>query len=441
MKLFSSFVLSVFLFASLAGSALAAEAWPATSQVEIGASIRALYPAIEPSGLAWHSGRDQLLLVGDEGQLIAFNTDGSNPTLWNVGGDLEDVAVVDPSSSSVYLVDEDGKILKYDLSTSAVTQTWDLTGLLPEVSGRGMEGLTYAEGYFYVGYQYDGKIYVLDLSGTTATKVNEFAGLSGSGYTDLSGLHYRDGYLYVLYASTMAVMGLDGTVYTTYSVPGIDQEGLALGLDSNGDGDANMYIAEDATGNIYSYDNFPLYGWTAPVVDPDSDVDGVPASSDCNDADATVSTLQTFYVDADGDGLGSQTAGSVCSATAPSGYATNTNDTNDAIPNAGVEIKSDRIDNNSNSKTDETNVGFTHPYYSTLDPSISSTGNILNVTGLGYGDFYILYGDRSAFRFSVFNTSTRQKSTVSLVAGTSYLDVTSNGSTVRVNAYTGVVVP
>lgn len=237
---------------------LAAEAWPTDATTEIGSATRTLSPDIEPSGLAWHSGRNQLLMVGDEGQLVAMDKDGSNPVLWNVGGDLEDVAIQNPSSNYVFLADEDGRIIKYDLARSRTVKSWDVTAWMPEVNGAGMEALTYAEGYFYAGYQANGKIYKLRLRNGQMTKVGEIAGPSG--YTDLSGLHYRDGYLYALYSSTLFVMKTDGTVMTSYSVPGSDQEGLALGADSNGDGDADMYIAEDSSGNVYSYDNFPIYG-------------------------------------------------------------------------------------------------------------------------------------------------------------------------------------
>ncbi len=245
------------LTVALSATALAATAWPSNSTFEIGGQVRELVSGIEPSGLMWHSGRNQLFMVGDEGQIVAMDKDGSNPTVWNAGGDLEDITVQSTSSNFVFLADEDGKIVKYDLSRSRAVKSWDVTRWMPEVNGAGMEALTYANGYFYAGYQANGKIYVLDLSRSTPRKVREIN--APSGYTDISGLHYRDGYLYALYSNTLFVMTTDGTVKETYSVPGSDQEGLALGADSNNDGDADMYVAEDSTGNLYQYDNFPIY--------------------------------------------------------------------------------------------------------------------------------------------------------------------------------------
>lgn len=444
------FGLALFVLMGVVPSAVALEMidWPtSTSGERISASLETVSPAIEPSGLAWHEGRAQLLMVGDEGQLAALNVDGSAVTLWQVGGDLEDVAVEDPMSPFVYLADEDGEIVKFDLSTGTIVQSWNVTEWMPEMrcgdSWCGMEALTYANGYFYAGNQYNGKIYILDLSGTSAVKVGEWSGLSTDGYTSLSGLHYRDGYFYALYNGTLAVLDSQGVVQVKYSVPGMRQEGLALGLDSNGDGDANMFIAQDS-GGIYSYDNFPLYGFSAPTsvpVDPDGDGDGVAASVDCNDGDASVSVVLSYYVDADLDGLGSDTTTSLCNASAPMGYSSNSNDTNDSIPNAGIEISRDGVDNDGDGAIDEFNTvasnGY-HPYYSVQDPTASSSGKIIGYWGLRNGQIGVRYADGSIYRYTIFTGRMRGFTSVSLVSGTAYLNVTLNGTTVVINGYTGL---
>ena len=446
------------LFVTLAlflstGSAFAANlAWPAsTTAVDIGASLKTAVAAIEPSGLVWHSGRNQLMGVGDEGQVFAMNADGSGVTVWTVSGsDLEDITVVDPSSSTVYLADENGRIIKYNLSTSSVTQTWSVTDWMPELdcdgnvatsSTCGMEALTYANGYFYAGYQYTGKIFKLDLSGNTAVKLDEFTAHSATS-TDISGLTYKDGYLYALYSSTLAVMDTQGNVKVTYSVPGSDQEGIAIGMDSNNDGDADIFIAHDTPAQVYDYDNFLIYGWVAPAPVPvviDADNDGVEAASDCNDNDATVSAFATFYVDADYDGIGSTTTASLCSATAPYGYSTTSTDKYDTIPNAGVEVK-DGIDNDGDSIVDEHNTvawnGY-HPYFSTLDANVSSRGKIIGYWGLKTGEIGVRYADWSVYRYQVF-TKTGAIPKITAVSGTAYLTVTLGSSTVTLNGYNGV---
>lgn len=451
---FSRILVSLLVFAGLSTTALAATtilSWPTNGTVEIGSGARALYSALEPSGLVWHSGRNQLMVVGDEGQVIAMDEDGSNASLWSVSGDLEDITMVDPSSNYVYLADEDGSIKKYNLSTRAVTQTWSVTTWMPELdcdgiasttSTCGMEALTYADGYFYAGYQYTGKIFKLDLSGTTAVKMAEYTAYSASNRS-ISGLTYKDDYLYALYNDTLVVMDLSGNIKTAYDVPNSGQEGVAIGEDGNADGDANIFIAEDGTGRIYSYDNFPLYGWTAPVVvtDPDTDGDGVVDSLDCSDSDASVNSFATFYTDADGDGLGSDSTASLCAVSAPAGYSSNSNDTNDSIPNAGVEIAGDGVDNDGDGIIDEANIGSAglHPYYSTLDANINSVGKISRYWGLRNGQVGVVYADGSIYRYQPFTGTTSSTTSLVSIYGTAYFTVTLNGSTVYMNGYTGAV--
>ncbi len=58
---------------------------------------------------------------------------------------------------------------------------------------------------------------------------------------------------------------------------------------------------------------------------------GVATNTDCNDADKTVNTPQTYYADADGDGFGNlNSTTKVCSSTPPAGFVANSTDCDDA---------------------------------------------------------------------------------------------------------------
>ncbi len=74
----------------------------------------------------------------------------------------------------------------------------------------------------------------------------------------------------------------------------------------------------------------------------DYDNDGVTTASDCDDDDATISALQTYYVDADSDGLGDSTSSvSVCQLTAPTGYVSDSTDTSDTVATVDTTTDTD----------------------------------------------------------------------------------------------------
>ena len=86
-------------------------------------------------------------------------------------------------------------------------------------------------------------------------------------------------------------------------------------------------------------------------------------TGDCNDNDASVQTALMYYVDADGDGFGSSATASLCSATAPIGYSIQTGDCNDAsssIYPGSAEICGNGIDDNCNGSIDEACVLYTY---------------------------------------------------------------------------------
>lgn len=413
--------------------------WPASSSAtNLGAGISAIYPSFEASGLVWNAGAGKFVVAGDNGQVAITDINGANAGVWTVGGDLEGVTYTG-DASYVYLGNEDGYIYKFSMSSHSIVQTWDVRSFITISSGKGMEGLTYANGYFYAGSQSDGKISVLDLSGTSASLVEtlnyNLGTLSDIFYSSEEDALYivASGYLYTVKA---------GAITSTYAIPGSIQEGLTFipGCPASTN---TIYVTEDhgETGGVYfkSYASFPVNCETVVpvVVDPDSDGDGVAASLDCDDTDATVSSYTTFYKDNDKDTYGYEAA-SLCKASAPSGYVTNNLDFDDT---KGIEIYGDKKDNDGDGTVDEVNYVSTngyHPYYSRLDPSQSYSGYIKSYTGLNYGDYLVKYGDNSTYRYSAFDITSKTLSKVSPQSGTAYFKITSGSNSKIINAYTGL---
>ncbi len=113
-------------------------------------------------------------------------------------------------------------------------------------------------------------------------------------------------------------------------VSGYSDEGITI-IPDCATSKAKIIITNDAaSSNVIAYNNYPIVcPVTTPTV-VDSDNDGFASMVDCNDNDATVHANRTYYRDVDGDGLGSTVlTTSVCSSMAPNGYVTNNSDAND----------------------------------------------------------------------------------------------------------------
>lgn len=319
----------------------------------------------EPSGLVWNSQINKLYTVSDDGQVTRMNLDGSAqeidiPRLQGIGTDFEAITIVDPNSTKVYIgLEHPDSILEYDWATKVfANRRWDLTGVLTGADNQGLEGLTFVPnkylpagrntstsgGVFYAAVQRtpvaggalndDYLIYAFDIDINVSGRIINWWGIPVAPNTptsDISDLSFsRDtGVLYVLYdaANRLIEMDTSGRVLSDYSnVPVADQEGIAV-VTSYPSGTANVYLASDTQ---------KLVGWFSgyPVRYYDADGDGVDQFADCNDADRSVSSVQNFYLDADRDGLGSDTMISVCALLPPEGYVLNSDDVND---NFGVQ--------------------------------------------------------------------------------------------------------
>lgn len=428
---------------------LLAASWPASSiGTDIGAALLAADPAFEPSGIVYHPGRGTLIAVSDEGQVAEIEPDGTLVSEWKLGSayDLEDVAVADDAGSIVYLGDENtSDALGFDLSTGALTgDAWDFSSKMSEVSGAGMESLTWVPdgfhaygttvsgGVFYAGWQYDGAVYVFepDLSSSgTQTYLGKLS--SAKGYTNASGAAYgpMTGIAFVLYGGS-ALVELDetGAMSAYYSLPGSDQEGVAI-IEDCATGTASVVLAEDSAKRIMSYSGYPISCI-------DADGDGADITVDCDDTDATVSTDQTYFVDADRDGYGSDVSASECRSTAPVGYVSNSDDLYD---NARVEISGDGKDNDGDAYVDEANTlseNGPHPLYQTY--SAGTTGHIASSAVVpATGWVRITYLDGAAYDFMLFPM--RAIYPLTSVAGTSYYTARSGSWNATLNGLNGSV--
>ncbi|MFA6296091.1 MAG: SdiA-regulated domain-containing protein [Patescibacteria group bacterium] len=257
----------------------AANPWPAGTGTDIGTNLPPDPIVYEPSGLAWQSRLGTLFVVGDSGNITEMTNDGSILHNWYYGSafDLEGIAVANPDSNYVYVGREDNRtIYEFDLNTWQLSgKSWDLSSWMPDIPNQGLEALTYVPngdhpysnsasgGLFYAGHQSDGKIYVFDVNLSASGSVNFISTITPqAGTTDLSGLDFEPStqILYAIFDSSdlLVEMQANGTVLNSYNVPGTAQEGISVQPNCPNT-TTNIYLAEDATPQIFKYSNYPNY--------------------------------------------------------------------------------------------------------------------------------------------------------------------------------------
>lgn len=184
----------------------------------------------------------------------------------------------------------------------------------------------------------------------------------------------------------------------------LNQDGYAeIAIDASGYGEAGAvylaYLYIDADGDAVPGDQ------------------GLFSGTDCNDNDAAVSAEQTYYLDADADGLGDpNNTTTICSAAPPSGYVAN--DDEDDINNNGAP-----------------------DIYENLDPADEAiaAASISSVVGAKNGRIKVTYANNSVYKYAVFHNTTKKKTKVRHYRHTGYyLVLQAHGKKLAlVNVYNG----
>ncbi len=238
-------------------------AWPAGPGVEIGHEglPGGLPAAFESSGIAWHPGRNSLLVASDSGLIAELPAGGGAPTVWSLPGDLEGLTIKDPASNLVYVgVESPDSIVEFNLATGSTTgNSWNLTTWMTGPSNEGLEALAYVNGEFWAGLQLNGNIFRFKLM---PGGVVQFLGSMPShlGRADLAGLEWDPctGVVYALHDTANVLVEYDsnGTFLREYAATGTDQEGVALQHGSP-TAAATIWFAQD-TGEVTRYEGYPV---------------------------------------------------------------------------------------------------------------------------------------------------------------------------------------
>jgi hypothetical protein len=303
-----------------------ASAWPSqdSTGTSIGDAVIAADATFEPSGVVWHSDREQLIAVGDEGQIAIISLDGMLIELYDLGNsyDLEDITIIPGESTYAYLLDENSSsVYQFDLDAGALTGgVWSLASAgdvtLSEVDGTsGLEGLAWVPddyhpygdtpsgGLLYAGWQTDGDIYIFEpnLSESGSVTFVEEIHMT-TGYTDLSGLYFSGDtqLLYALYdgLDILEERSADGVLQASYSdIPGSTLEGITIIPTS--DTAATVVMAEDS-GRIMSYSGYSITEITptveeeVPVVEEETPAVEEPPAGEESPATEEVTTEETI---------------------------------------------------------------------------------------------------------------------------------------------------
>lgn len=239
-------------------------------------------PGVEPSG-ATIGPQNQLVVADDGGSLIFVDLDdyavrqdtALNDKYKDSYGwfDLEGIAMTSPESTYLYLgMENRALILEYEWhSSQKIFRKFVLHGLEHD-GNRGTESITWVEtdasehgGYFYVGSQLTGRIYIYNvplLSDTgpqaNAELVSVWTPLGDN--TDVAGLSYSSGFIFVNYddGNSNHVLiypvlgnGLPGDLREQYQVDVTDAEGIAVRKTSEDTWE--VFFSSDSRRAVFAY--------------------------------------------------------------------------------------------------------------------------------------------------------------------------------------------
>ncbi len=223
----------------------------------------------EPSGICWHSQRETLFLVGDEGDLCEIKTDGSLVKQKHIrDADFEGVTH-DPSTGLLYVaVEEAEAIVEIHPDTFEVLREFSIPrefdGKTLLAAGKeGIEAITFIPdadhkegGVFYVANQAFtlsdeqdiSAVFQVELPLRSRAGKAKITGYFAPGVIDLSGLYYDSAADTILVISdatnTILEYSRKGELLSIHAFPGDNQEGITV------DSDGFIYIAQDSGGII-----------------------------------------------------------------------------------------------------------------------------------------------------------------------------------------------
>ncbi len=222
----------------------------------------------EPSGIVYHPGRDSLFVVGDEGRISEIDRKGRRLQRKRLGGgDLEGVTV-NPNTGLLYVaVEGRERVLELSPKKLKLLREFDIerrqSGFTAFPKGsNGIEAIAFVPnpqrrhgGTFWVANQGEGvsgdkeaaRLVELELPlSTPGDGRGHILRVFDSRIGDLAGMHYLPKRRRLALISDRhnlyLELSLDGEVLLARSLPGRDQEGIAV------DGDGAIYIAVDGGG-------------------------------------------------------------------------------------------------------------------------------------------------------------------------------------------------
>jgi hypothetical protein len=224
----------------------------------------------EPSGIVWHPDRGTLFVVGDEGELAEFTTDGERLQYrkLDTSRDLEGITV-NPATGLLYVaVEGEERIIEVDPGNLAPRREFQLPReqdgvVLFREGGQGIESVTFVPdveqpggGTLFVGNQTFEDVADGDQSFVVQVELPRTS--DGTDVRILSWFHVdfidigamtwdrSTGHLLVVGDALNVIMECttSGKVIRIRALTGDNQEGLAL------DGEGMMYIAQDSGGII-----------------------------------------------------------------------------------------------------------------------------------------------------------------------------------------------